>query len=334
MSKVTITTGPDAGKTMYVSGIRDGVVMPFIARAAYVFDNVKAGDKIQVDNRDWIAYMFYHRYGLEALTKKLGLQTREHALMFPEHRALMGKDGKPLYPQRDIPTGWYPGLNGKFKGKMILITGVSDEPIWPTQMTPYERMIRQNLGAAVDDQFRFWWLDHVPHCSGPLEGPRSTREANAMGLTAQALRDVLRWVEEGVAPAPSMAYQYAEDNQLVLPSNANERKGIQPVVNLQANGGARADVRVGTAVQFTANAEVPPGGGSIVRVDWDFDGEGSWPEDLQVPGDSTSFSGTMTHAYTKPGTYFAAIRVGSHMGGTADPSSLIYNLGRVRVVVR
>jgi hypothetical protein len=278
MAKATILSGPDAGKSMYLSGRREKMMLPFTARAPYAFTNVKAGETIRVDNRDWIAYMYYHRYGLQALTAKLQLQTPKFSLMFPEHRAIMKPDGKPIYPQRTAATGWYPGLNGTFTDKMIMLSGTADEPIWPTQMTPYERMVRRHLGAKVDETYRFWWLDHVPHCSGPLEGPRSTRTVPNTGVVAQAIRDVVRWAEEGVAPAASITYHYADDNALVLAPTAKERRGIQPVVTLAVNGGVRAEVRAGTPVTLTASAEVPAGSGTIVRAQFDFDGQGTWPQ--------------------------------------------------------
>ena len=334
MAKVTITTGPDVGKEMYLSGIRGDMMLPFIARAPYGFDNVKAGDELRVDNCDWLAYMYYHRYGLQALAEKVGLATPENVLMYPEHRALM-TDNVPVHPQRTIPTGWYPGLNGTFTGKMILTTGTVDEPNWPTQMTPYERMIRNSLGDRADEHFRFWWLDMVPHCSGPMEGPRSTRLASSRGLISQAVRDVMRWVEDGIAPPESAAYHYADDNALILPATAEERKGIQPVVKLEANGGVRAEVPVGTPVRFTASAEVPPGAGTFVRAEFDFDGEGTWPESVQgIDGSSSMLSATTTHAYIAPGTYLPAIRVGSHREGAEGRGELVYNLARARVVVR
>ena len=49
------------------------------------------------------------------------------------------------------------------------------------------------------------------------------------------------------------------------------------MVTLAANGGERADVRVGETVTFEATAEVPPGAGTLVRAEWDFDGAGAWP---------------------------------------------------------
>ena len=58
---------------------------------------------------------------------------------------------------------------------------------------------------------------------------------------------------------------------MLVPATAAERRGIQPVVKLTANGGARADVRVGQAVQFVGVIDAPPKTGSVVAAEWDSD---------------------------------------------------------------
>ena len=66
-----------------------------------------------------------------------------------------------------------------------------------------------------------------------------------------------------------------------------------------SNGGERADVRVGETVTFEAVAEVPPGAGTLVRAEWDFDGAGAWPTvDDAVDGSQTSVTLT-AHAHVR-----------------------------------
>src|SRR5690606_32232423 len=100
--------------------------------------------------------------------------------------------------------------------------------------------------------------------------------------------------------------------------------------------GDRIDVKAGTPVKFVASGEVPPGAGSVVEAVFDFDGQGKWPEKLPVSGSSPTVSGTVTYTYDKPGTYFAAFRVGSHRDGVKKLKGdlLVYDLARVRVVVK
>jgi hypothetical protein len=124
-----------------------------------------------------------------------------------------------------------------------------------------------------------------------------------------------------------------DDGQVVVPATAAERKSIQPVVTLTANGGARADVRVGQSVKLDAVAESPPNTGSIVLVEWDFDGTGAYPERSKVTP-KPKVTASATRSFTKPGTYFVAVRVASHRQGNTETSfALVQNLARARVVV-
>ncbi len=101
------------------------------------------------------------------------------------------------------------------------------------------------------------------------------------------------------------------------------------------NGATRADVEVGEEAAFAALIEVPPGTGTIVKVEWDFDGSGEFAvSDTSVDGSSSRLHVRMTYAFTEPGTYFPALRVSAHRhGNTKKPHGYAQNLGRVRVVV-
>jgi hypothetical protein len=154
------------------------------------------------------------------------------------------------------------------------------------------------------------------------------------GTVQYALRELVAWVERGVEPPPSSEY-WVRDGQVHVPASAAERKGIQPVVHLRANGGERADVSVGEPVTFTATIEVPPGPGTVVSARWDFEGSGAYPDRAEL-GDPTpdTIDLTATHVFSRPGTYFPALRVASQREGNADtPFARSLNLGRVRVVV-
>lgn len=90
----------------------------------------------------------------------------------------------------------------------------------------------------------------------------------------QALRDLSQWVEKGVLPPQSTNYKVV-DGQVVVSLSATDRKGIQPVVDLTIKGKKRADVRAGHKVVFSADIQVPQDAGKIVKVEWDFEGEGT-----------------------------------------------------------
>jgi hypothetical protein len=94
---------------------------------------------------------------------------------------------------------------------------------------------------------------------------------------------------------------------------------------------------VGDPVEFSALVDVPPGAGTIVGAEWDFEGAGDFPVVAPFDNEASSYvSKTLTtsYAFSAPGTYFPALRVTSQRQGEMDnPYGRIQNLGRVRVVV-
>jgi hypothetical protein len=94
-------------------------------------------------------------------------------------------------------------------------------------------------------------------------------------------------------------------------------------------------VRPGETVVLAADIETPPGGGTVVRVEWDLDGTGTWPVDEHgVDGTRSALRVEQVTTYAVPGTYFPAVRVTAHRDGDrAAAQRRLVNLGRVRVVV-
>src|SRR3546814_15358370 len=92
------------------------------------------------------------------------------------------------------------------------------------------------------------------------------------GSIEQSLQDLIDWVEEGKVPAgTNFAFS---DGKINLPPTAAERGGIQPVVSVTAGGRARLEEKVGVMVELDVRTAVPPGAGTIIAVDWVFDGQG------------------------------------------------------------
>ena len=91
---------------------------------------------------------------------------------------------------------------------------------------------------------------------------------------------------------------------------------------------------MGEEVVLQADAEVPPGTGTVVAVRWDFDRSGSYPFEDQVDGTAVTLTSTTTHRYDRPGTYFATALVESHRDGDVLAASRrIPNLASARIVV-
>ncbi|MDT5276552.1 MAG: hypothetical protein QOG95_3484 [Mycobacterium sp.] len=82
-------------------------------------------------------------------------------------------------------------------------------------------------------------------------------------------------MEDGIEPVDT-AFDYVE-NKVILSPDAAQRRGIQAVIAVTVNGSDRAEAAVGEAVELELRATVPPGAGTIVSADWDFDGTGFFP---------------------------------------------------------
>ena len=186
-------------------------------------------------------------------------------------------------------------------------------------------------GRAKD--FRLYYIDHADHVGRP-SGTRAARLVDYSGALQQALRELSAWVEKGVQPPDETRYKMVE-SQVEVPATAAARKGIQPVVELKANGGQRAEVAVGQPVTFTATIETPPKTGQIVAAEWDFEGIGNYPDIEKLTDIKPSVTLKVTHTFSKLGTYFPVLRASSQReGDPKTPYSRVQNLARVRVVVK
>ena len=94
-------------------------------------------------------------------------------------------------------------------------------------------------------------------------------------------------------------------------------------------------MKAGEPVVLDAAVEVPAGAGSIIAVEWDFDGTGTWPYVHDgIDGTASAVHLAVTHTYDRTGTYFPSARATARRDG--DPTATyrrIENLARARVVV-
>lgn len=290
------------------------------------FSGVEAGDEVHVDNRKFLAFCYFHR----------------HHLMEDAQFDSLRVDGRPVYRQHPVPLmSPLMGVSytGHYEGKLLWVHHTHDSSLWPPQGIIYEKAVHDTQGdQGAAERFRLQWTENAEHI-GPAMLPSSALRASNTWLVdyvpiiEQGLFDLQRWVEEGVAPA-STTYQYI-DGQVRLPANAGERGGVQPVVRVSADGGTRAEVEAGSAVTLEVHAEVPPAGGTLVSVQWDFDGKGTFPfRHDGVDGTKTELTLTTTHTYDTPGTYFATALVASHRDGDVEaPHRRLQNLASARIVV-
>jgi len=332
-ASIFLKSGEAEGCVVYaVAAFGETVMLAYGEENYRYLAAVKVGDKVQIDNSNYLAAQTYHR----------------HQVPSPEYHVwdqFRGTDGKPLYPQRPEilgPRHAYQGAGsvqtGKFEGKMIVVEMLMDEAAYAWQADWYRSKVKAALGEKFDDNYRLWFIDnalHTPPVITPLDSHPAitTRVIHYGGVLQQALRDVSAWVEKGVAPPASTTYKVV-DGQVQVPPTAMERKGVQPVVNLTVNGSVRADVKVGKKVKFSAVIETPPDVGSVVGVEWDFEGAGDYPITEKFEDKNKNVKVKTSYTFSKNGTYFPAIRVTSQRQGDSEtPHARIRNIGRVRVVV-
>lgn len=322
-----ILTGAAAGMKVSLRQIVGDVVVVGVADPK-VLSLIAAGDQVQVDNSNFLAAQTYHRHQVPGPDYAVWDQFRD-------------SQGKPIYPQRPVLLGPLFAANasgsvqnGKFQGKMILIENLWDREAFPWQADWYRTKARENLGNRLDDNFRLWFVDHALHGdSTQQEDP--THTVSYLGVLQQALRDLAAWVEKGQSPPQSTSYKMV-DGQVVVPPTAAERMGIQPVINVEANGQVRAEVTVGEPVTLTARIELPKQAGSLIFAEWDLDGSGSFgvKADLGEMGPSLLHA-KLVHRFEKAGTYFVTLRAASQRNGDREtPFTRVQNLGRARVVVK
>ena len=285
-----------------------------------------AGDTVA--NRWNIANRFYYRYQVPAASEGwIGLDQFRNA------------DGTPLYPQRPVTAPGFSGavsgnaaFDGSVNGKVIAVSNLYDTDALPWHTDWYRQRVEASRGDAAADTYRVYFNDHADHQDAPVAGERAKHLVNWYGMVEQALRDVAAWAEDGVTPPASTNYEVTAA-QIVVPRNSAARGGIQPTVDLTAQGKEIATVQAGKQVKLEAKAQVPTGAGKLVKAEWDLDGDGVYTEaPLSRIGNVITLQ--TTAAFDQPGTYLVALRVSSERDG--DPTArfaLAQNLDRVQVVV-
>ncbi|MQY17717.1 PKD domain-containing protein [Nocardia macrotermitis] len=322
---LTVLTGDAAGTRVTITEIHGDTALLDTPDRDGALSRLAPGDTVEIDNSAFLAAQTYHRHQVPDATYRVWDQFRDH-------------DGNPIPPQRALllgplftsaASGHVP--TGKFTGRMIVVSCLLDREAFPWQADWYRDRVRDHLGDRIDDHFRLWYVDHALHGDDERQ-EHPTRAVTYLGVLHQALRQLSAWVETGAAPAASTRYT-VEDGQVLVPAQAPERLGVQPVVSLTAEGTDRAEITAGQRVRLQATAQVPPDAGTIVGLAWDFDGSGAFTETSEFTP-HTTITVERDHVFTTPGTHFVTARVAAHPDGDpASPYARIENLARVRIIV-
>jgi hypothetical protein len=322
---LVLMSGANKGSSVPIATINGKTIGFAFAANQAVINSVQPGDQVRIDNSWALALQTYQR----------------HQVPTPDMcgwNQFRGTDGKPIYPQRDVLIGPICAAgtagsipNGRIHGKMLVLQSVMDVDALAWQADWYRTQVKTQLNSRFEDNFAVWFIDHAQH-DNPATTQAHAHTVSFAGALQQAIRDVSAWVEQGIHPSDTQ-YEVI-DSQVKLPADATARRGIQPAVEMRANGSMRADVKVNQPVTFTATIEVPPDAGKVVAAEWDFEGVGTHPTAARIDSPQTLVHLSTTHSFAKPGTYFTVLRATSQRNGDAKtPFGRIQNIARARVVV-
>ena len=323
---LVVLSGAAVGNNLHIAMVEGSTVGFATTADPAVVNSIRTGDKVHIDNSWLLAAQTYQRHQVPPSDEEYGWNQFRDA------------QGKPIYPQRELLIGHFFALNsvgsllsGRIHGKMLLVEALMDVDALAWSADWYRSQVKKSLGPGLEDSFALWFIDHAQH-DNPSTKVAQAHAVRLDGALQQGLRDLSQWVERGARPSET-TYNMVE-SQVKVSARADERKGIQPVVELKANGGARADVSVNESVAFTATIEVPLGAGKVVAAEWDFEGLGTYPVTSDLGAPQVCISLSAAHAYSRPGTYYAVLRATSQReGNTQTPYARIQNIARARVVV-
>jgi hypothetical protein len=346
-ARVTFLTGKAAGRSVIISTVTGDVLSTSGEHAPELFDGVAVGDEVAIDNRDFLAWchQWQRTLSLDLIAPRDAAGERQWLRGYEGLRAYT-VDDQPLFEQRPRLTvpqvGGGTGHTGRFEGKMIHVNATHDAQVWPNGVLAYRHKVEQQRGASTDDRYRLWWVENAPHGAPQVLGPALTPEKDPGlwrsrlvdydGVTAQALRELVAWVERGVEPHDSTEFRMSGDGDIRLSQDPAARGGVQPLAAAAVNGEATVEARVGELVTLRGTATAV-GTVTIVPAEWDAEGTGRF-EKHPVDGTTTAVTIETTHAYDAPGTYLACFRVGSHQDGKDGTKPYARNNARVRVIVR
>lgn len=324
---VKVTDGQAAARQLYcMTSVGDVWLCDGAGEANNLrFAGVLPGDEVHLNNRAFLAYCYFYRH---------------HLLPHAEYRFLE-VDGRAVYAQHELPEmSPFMGTvhSAEYEGKLMWIHNTHDASLWPAQGVGFKANVERVHGAEeAARRFRLRWTENAEHIlpgmgASPPGRANTTWLIDFQAVIEQSLVDLIAWVEDDIEP---MGTNFElRDGRIVLPDSAAARGGIQPLVTVTANGSGRAEVGVGEPVTLRAEAEVPPGAGTVVSVRWDLDGSGSYPVEDHLDGTAAGVTSVTTHHYDRPGTYYATALVESHREGDVQATSRrIPNLASARIVV-
>lgn len=325
---IRINSGKAKGRQFYATGVVNNIFACDGHGEANLkrFSDVDIGDEVIVDNRNFLAFCYYARH---------------HAIDEPQFSSLK-LDNTAIYPQHPIPT-MAPLMGncytGNYKGKLLWIHHTHDSSVWPANGLLYASAVAAYQGEEqAAENFCLRWNENAEHGPPFIVPPEPNRASNTRlidftPITEQSLVDLVDWVEKGIKPVASN-YSYT-DGKIILANTAEERRGIQPIVKVKANGKSLTHCKINEPVTLEVEGEIIAEAGKIINVKWDFDGSGSFPfSHHEIDGKSSSIHLKTSHSYAKPGIYFVSALVESHRNGDINATKFrIPNVAQAKIIV-
>lgn len=322
-------TGTLSGNTLTLTGTNDPTMLGALA----------VGGEIRINNRFLLAMCFYQRHSIQNGN--------------PAYNQYLSANGTPIYPQRSSPA-WQENFiatsggilqSGHIKFQAMIVQNLMDNLATPLGASFYDTQVNEALGGhQADEMFRIYYNDSANHSStGTITGSSASYLVGFGGLLNQAILDLANWVELGTNPKMSSNYSVAALDQISLPEQAVDRRGLQPVVTLSVNGADNvlinevdhASVAANTPVTLTGEIQVPPSTGQVLQFDWYL---GGTPVTYGTPTVLTTPQALVKVAkqisFPTPGTYELTLRTASQRNGVPDTETETWNLRRLLINVQ
>ncbi len=286
----------------------------------------RSGDAVRIDNSGCLAAETYHRHQVP--------EPGQYAVWDQFRRS----DGSPRYPQRPVLLGPLFASaaagtvqTGRFEGKMIVVEALLDR-----------EALTWHADWCAPGCARTWATrsTSISACGSRITPSMATMRRRRTRLTRPAISAcsirhcVISAAGSRRGSAPTVHEVRRGGGTATVPSNASERRGIQPVVSLSVNDDERAEVVREGSLSFRVEAEVPDGAGVIVAVAWDPAGSGTFSvQEAATAAPPVVLERHFT--FSNFGTFFPTVRVVAQRDGDGtSPFAPLQNLARVRVVER
>lgn len=299
-----------------------------------ILSGVKPGDRLTLDNSDYIAIQSYYRHQVPA------------DLSFHAWDQFRKEDGTPALPQRQNVMGYsFTGTgtvqDGNIQCRVIMIQALMDESTCPWSADWYRGKVIESRGN--EDDYRLYYMQRCMH--GDVTWLENNMSVNYKGALFQALLDMAAWVMEGKEPLRTTVYRRS-GGQIEEEPDAARRRGMQAGVRLTVNGEKCAHVRAGEEFTLKAEMTMPENAGEITSARFDLNdnwtysvpAQGLFPIEGEVKRtEKDGVHGAVSEInckYEEPGVHFASVRITGQRDGDADDIfTQVCNLDRVRIIV-